>query len=177
MTIRPVRLRQKIIDDVQAAGTEESERILKVIEFARPRIRENQIELTATHSRQECSRILDDEAHAAIMFKMANRNRTILGLAIDRDEGRGRIHPIEDPCGRKTGAGSEFEHRAARLRGRQHSKERARARLTRHRKADRGGVAFDRIEQRGAVQVGGVIHSKVSIAGRWRIVLAGGLKR
>src|SRR5437588_4044065 len=109
MAIGPIWLRQKIIDDVEGAGSKQAERVMEMIEFSGPGIGEDQIKLPACEFTQKARAIINREGDARIIAEMAARQRGVFLVAIDGQQRGGGIHSIEEPGGRDTGSGAEFE--------------------------------------------------------------------
>ena len=84
--VRPIGLRQKIIDDVDPAWTKQCERLVEMGELARPRIRINQIELLRCRVPKKVRTIHHVKSNATITREVSLRGGDERFVGIHRVE-------------------------------------------------------------------------------------------
>ena len=147
MPFRPVGLRQQIVDEVDAAGSQERQRLVEMCELSRPRVRVDEIELTRWRVVDELAAVHHVKRHPRIAPKMPPGHGHDVRIRIDRLETRVGVHPREKPRGAKPRSRPELEDPGPRLRRRERGEERAGLGLGRHRESQGRGVFEDRLER------------------------------
>src|SRR5215475_2865894 len=99
MAFGPIRLRHQIVNHIKGPGSQQVERVIKVIKFPWPRIRENEIKLPAAKLVQKICAIVHMKNDARIFSEMSPGNLDVSRLAVHGDQDGSSIHSIEDPRG------------------------------------------------------------------------------
>jgi len=86
VSLRPGRLRQKVVPDVDATGTEQRKRFFQVVELAGPRVRENKVELPPGECLEKRCAVRDVEVDSGIVSEKS---------AGDADDGLIMVHGVE----------------------------------------------------------------------------------
>src|SRR5262249_10876968 len=86
VVLRPVRLGQQVVDDVNPARSQQRERVIEMRELARPCISVDQIELSAWQALNEVGAIRDVERNSPIGSEMTSGDRDDARVSIDRVE-------------------------------------------------------------------------------------------
>ena len=66
MTVRPVRLRQQIVDEVNAADRQKGQRVVEMRELARPRIGVDEIVMGLGRAAEKCGGVREMKRDARI---------------------------------------------------------------------------------------------------------------
>ena len=101
-------------------GTQQGDCPLAVGEFPGQGVGENQVESLAAFF-EKGRAVLGDERNAAVGAKNAFGGFRLPLCRVNAGEAGMRAHAVENPGGGLPDARAQFEHAAARLRGRQHS--------------------------------------------------------
>src|SRR5262245_2574580 len=105
----PVYLRQQIIDHIHTTRTKERQRLVKVIELSRPRIRIDQVELSWLALSEKLRSVDEMKRDPAIATKMSLSHGSNAFIRVDGVETRRAIHPIQEPGRAVTRSSAQFQ--------------------------------------------------------------------
>ena len=95
---RPIRLRQEVVDDIQAARSYEREDLIQVSELAGPRVGKDKVVLTGRLT-EVLGTVHHGERHPAAVTQIAFRHLHHLRVDVDSLKPGRIVHPRKQPGG------------------------------------------------------------------------------
>jgi enterochelin esterase family protein len=156
--IRPVRLQQEVIDQINPAWPHQGKCSGEVRELPGPAVRVDQVEPARLRLLEERGAVGQVKADAAVGPEMASSHLERLRVNLDRMKLGPGVHSREQPGGADSRSGAELQKSSSGLGCRKRTEQGAGLPLGRHRKSDAPGLLEDGVKGRRSVRDLEIVH-------------------